>query len=389
MNMKIKYYSLFLFILLANFIYAQEANNDRMKRDIEVAENILATLLKQNVGFGFISNVEGTYIEGHGAMFTIGSGGVVMTGNDVLISGYGSVLDLRDGSKKKVPLDQDSLRTATQNNLKNVMKVFLTDYAQLLSQLKNNEKVLLRYGARHNFGSNVIALSRTNIFTASESDENPQKELTAELSKAVLDDFRSGKLTKAQLEQKIKYTEQSITNKKETDLELLSSIFHRLYQNDLSETFRLYGDPSYEKIEGLGVIFNMNFGSFFGKANYSYSFSTKAGSTVWSASPGQGQNKNKSEEEEISDWQQKMEEAYPDFLETFKQNMIEYGRTVRNLNADELLIFKLDLMNCEDCDMPKEVELAVKKSVLEDYDKNKITLAQAVEKITVKETRNN
>ncbi|MBK7873748.1 MAG: hypothetical protein IPJ74_25355 [Saprospiraceae bacterium] len=80
----------------------------------------------------------------------------------------------------------------------------------------------------------------------------------------------------------------------------------------------------------------------------------------------------------------KLTTAYPKFIEEFKRNVIEYGRTVRKLPANELLIFKLDLNTCEDCDIPDRVEISIKKSVLESYDSNKITMEQALEQITTK-----
>lgn len=402
MNTQIKCYLLFLLLLIAGFSYAQDADNTRMKRDIEVAENILSTLLNQESNY-YGNSVEGTYIEGHGALFTINSGSFISVNgyNKAIVlstdASQNGVYQLGETTGKSVNID--SLNTALQARIKDVMKTFITDYAQLLSQLKPTEKILIRYTRGNRYGDVKVfgltsRLAAVDAQTTVNKDKNKTapdktlKELSAEIMKASVDDYRSGKLTKAQLEQKIKYSEQNVTDKKETDLELLSSIFHRLYQDDLSETFRLYSDPSYEKIEGLGVIFTMNFGGrFFGRAAYSYSFSTRAGDRVWSSSPSQNKKKSDKEEEDDSDWQKKIEESYPDFLETFKQNMIEYGRTVHTLNADELLIFKLDLMNCDDCDIPAAVELSVKNSVLEDYDKNKISIDQAVEKITVKETR--
>ncbi len=378
MNTQIKCYLLFLFILLANFTSAQESGNDRMKRDIEVAENILETLIQGEQNFRINgSTVEGSYIDGHGILFTLGSGSffAIGRGTDIFVAGQGTVYSKKNNTVEK----SDSIAANFYENIKTVMKTFITDYAHLLSQLKPNEKVLLRYG---NSASTSLFKITTNAAVAlSDGSKKNSKELTAEITKAALDEARAGKLTKTQLEERIKFSEQIEGGKRETDLELLSSIFNRLYQGDLSTTYRLIENTDYEKIEGLGAIYKMSFG-YATKGTSSF-FYNSAGGTVWSQE-GLEKKPKVSEEE----WKKEVTEKFPQFLEDFKKNLIEYGRTVKNLNTNELLAFNLRFHFCDECNIPKKVELSVKKSVLEDYDKNKISLSQAVEKITVKETRN-
>ncbi len=377
MNIKPKNYIIFALLFTTNILVAQ---SDRMTRDIEVAENILSTLVQQESNVRFGNNVEGTYIEGHGAMFTIGRGSAVIAGNNVLVYGYGSTLDLRDKDKKKNPIDQDSLRTATQANIKNIMKIFLTDYAHLLGQLKPDEKILLRYGVKNVFSGNAITLSRTSVFTTSEDQENMPQELTAEISKSAIDDYRNGKLTKAQLEERIKFTEKTGNEKKDTELELLCTIFHRLYQGDLSKVAHMMRMPHYEKIEGLGAVLNMDFGMLVEGVGNNTIYYFEGRDLVRPLRKRTEDDKNVEIEDE-----EDLKERYAQFKEGFLENIIEYGRTVKNLMPDEVLLFKLDIAHgCVECGLPSAVELSVKKSVLEDYDKNKISLEQAIEKITVK-----
>jgi len=356
-----------------------------MKRDIEVAENILATLLKQDGSWGFSNSVEGTYIEGHGAMFTIGNGLHIISGEDVVIFGYGQSYDLKSsGTTKKAQstsINRDSLQTAVFNKVKNAMKTFLTDYAYLISQLKPNEKILLRYGAANKFGGAATTFYSASLATTASSEKNLQKELTAEVTKATLDDFRNGKLTKAQLEERIKFIEQTAGNERDTELELLSSILNRLYQNDLSKTFDMIGQPSYEKVEGLGAIFNMRFGLLTREVGNNMIYYLRDSDLVT-----QLRIREKNEHNETS--KEDLKKRYNEFLADFSKNVIEYGRTVKALGTNDLFIFKLDMSACPECGIPDKIELSIKKSVLEEYDKNKITLAQAVEKITVKEARN-
>ncbi len=389
MNTQFKNYVMICLLLLAGTGYAQNVDNTRMKRDIEIAENILSTLISQESNSRMGNSVEGTYIEGNGVLFTIGGSSfyTLSYGQGLSVNGYVIAPAPRaKGQGQQVTkntINRDSLNDKFYADIKKVMQTFITDYAYLISQLQPTEKVLIRYGQNGQFSNFVLAGTPKawGFNTDEDNNSTPPKELTAEITKTNLDEFRSGKLTKAQLEQRIKFTEKTSTAKKDAELELLSSIFNRLYQNDLSETFRIFGNPSYEKIEGIGAVFNLNFGRFFG-ADRAYALYSRLGI--------RSENKvetttSKPEPTEAENLQQ-IKADYPKFMEGFKQNVIEYGRTVQNLAANELLIFKLNLPECADCGIPESVEVSVKKSVLEEYNKNKITLEQAIQQVKTKTT---
>ena len=60
--------------ILTQATHAQQYDEDRMKRDIEVAENVLATLIKREMGdertfFGL--DVKGSYQPGYGVTFRL------------------------------------------------------------------------------------------------------------------------------------------------------------------------------------------------------------------------------------------------------------------------------------------------------------------------------
>lgn len=395
MNTQFKSYVIICLLLLAGTGYAQNVDNTRMKRDIEIAENILSTLIGQETNARMGNSVEGTYIEGNGVLFTIGGSSFynLSYGRDLFVNGYAIATTPASAPSAKGQgqqatkntINRDSLNNKFYTDIKKVMQTFITDYAYLISQLPPTEKVLIRYGQNGQFSNFVIAgTPKAWGFNADqEEDSTPPKELTAEITKTNLDEFRSGKLTKAQLEQRIKFTEKTSTAKKDAELELLSSIFNRLYQNDLSETFRIFGNPSYEKIEGIGAVFNLNFGRFFGAGGV-YTLYTK--DRLGARSGNKIETTTSKPEPTETENLQRIKADYPKFMEGFKQNMIEYGRTVQNLAANELLIFKLNLPECADCGIPESVEVSVKKSVLEDYNKNKMTLEQAIQQVKTKTT---
>src|ERR1700754_732404 len=78
--------------------------------------------------------------------------------------------------------------------------------------------------------------------------------LSVEATKADLTSFRQGKITRDQLMAKIKVINTVSSEKSEPDMELLSSIFNRLYQADLSKTYYVQGNPYYERLTDFGAI---------------------------------------------------------------------------------------------------------------------------------------
>lgn len=384
-------------LLLVGISYAQET---RMKRDIEVAENILATLIQQETDSRFGSGIEGTYIEGQGALFTISKGSFLSYGytiaglrkDGVVVGRASKDRDRADAPLSPMPerweINVDSMNEVMHEQLKAAMKTFMRDYAHLLTELTPNEKVIVRYNNDRQFPAMVYTTgSATGFFNAKEKeDKETLKEITAEVEKASIDQYRNGQLSAKQFEERIKFKELTTSNKSYADLELLSSIFNRLYQRDLTESFRIFGSPRYEKIEGLGVIYTMKFGE---QSSILAGFPNEAiivynGRVTREQDVPRDKRSEAAESKAEKDEDHQAAEKYPGFIEGFKENIIEYGRTVKSLTAAEVLIFKINLDTCYECDIPANVELSIKKSVLEAYDKNEISLEQAIAKITMK-----
>src|SRR5258708_7584304 len=81
---------------------------------------------------------------------------------------------------------------------------------------------------------------------------------------------------------------------------------------------------------------------------------------------------------------QKVTELYPVFENEMKESMLDYGRTLKSLKDDEMLVLNIKLTRCEGCGIPKSVELSVKNSVLQEYNAGKITKEAASARINVK-----
>ena len=62
-----------------------------------------------------------------------------------------------------------------------------------------------------------------------------------------------------------------------------------------------------------------------------------------------------------------VDEMYDEFLDGLKENIIEYGHLLKSLKSTEMIVFNASLTECNDCKMPEEIELTVKKSVIDQY----------------------
>ncbi len=363
-------------------------NEERMMRDIEVAENVLATLIKQELEqqrtiFGL--DVDATYQPGYGVTFRVPSESSMpfavfnlaprdMGGNTTIISDGGtyrysfrtdgapeppSVADnsvsLTDRLRARDEGRADSTRTAYNTCIIRAAQNFIVDYGEFLSQLAPDERIVVtNQSDRMNFYFNRGSRSRIVV-------EGMIADVAA---------FRQGKITREQAIKRLKVLNTEISDRKEADLEMLSSIFSRLYRPDLSRTYFTEGNVYYERLLDFGAVFYMRVLSSSQTAPNRFLLPTVGLDNL---------------DQEARD--KKVAELYPAFESELRENILEYGRTIKSLEDDENLVFKIVLTRCAGCGIPDTLELSVRASVLKDFNSGKIDKHSALKKITVKKSR--
>jgi hypothetical protein len=370
---------------------AQSIDADRMKRDIEVAENVLATLIKhemsqQQAFFGM--DVRGSYQPGHGVTFRLPPdhfmpfGIVSFSENEmrraaVIAEGNGYRYSISsDGNgrtngsphndapgaddaiklKEKSELSADSIRAAYNERVILAAKNFILDYGDFISQLAPNEKIVVtNQGDQHRFFFNTGKRTRISV-------EGTRADVTA---------FRQGKVTRDQAAKKLTVLNTESLDTREPDMEMLSSIFSRLYRPDLSKTYFIDGNVYYERLKDFGTIFYMQMVSSMERNLNRFAIPTL-------------QLENLTQEER----DKKVAELYPAFEREIKQNILEYGRTVKSLKDDESLIFNISLTRCTGCGIPSTLELGIKSSILKDFGAGKIDQNAAMKQFTIKRGTN-
>lgn len=388
--------SVLVLVMGAHVATAQKIDDERMRRDISVAENVLGTLIKQqfsNQRTFFPLEIKGNYQPGYGVTFslpadyttpiafTIGSGmqnGVVVysdefeepatidirgseDGSDdrAVVNGR-STYKLKEKTKGRTRIDMDSIRDSYNLKVIEAAKEFILDYSDMISQLGAQERIVVTNQGnqpRAWVGQYFNAPNRTH--------------LSIEALKSDIAQYKAGKLTRAQANAKIKVVNTESTNAIEPDLELLSSIFSRLYRVDLSKTYFTEENIYYERLKDYGVIYYMQVYSSSERDYKRFDMPTLNLQDVDQAT------RNK-----------KVGELYPAFERELKENVLEYGKTVKSLKDDEVLIFQVRLTRCASCGIPSSVEISVKGSVLKDLNTGKLDKNAALAKIVVKKGEN-
>lgn len=385
-------------LMSAGSAIAQKLDEERMQRDIAVGENVLGTLIKQqfnNQRTFFPLEIRGSYQAGYGVTFslpadfttpialTIGSGsgdmfiynneppGVqvyssdqVRTNelrNDAARSSEGSV-SLRDRTRERKMLDMDSVRDAYNLKVIEAAKTFLVDYGDMIAQLAPNEKVIIS-----NQGN------QPRVWVGQYFNAPKRSHLSIEALKSDLTQFRQSKITRDQALAKIKVVNTETVEAVEPDLELLSSIFSRLYSQDLSKTYFTGDNVYFERLKDFGVIYYMQLYSGIERGDYSrrYVMPTLGLDNV---------------DQETKD--KKVKEMYPKFEQELKDNILEYGRTLKSLKDEEVLVFQIAMTKCEGCKIPSSLELSIKGSVLKEFSTGKIDHNAALGKFSIKKGDN-
>jgi hypothetical protein len=159
------------------------------------------------------------------------------------------------------------------------------------------------------------------------------------------------------------------TSAEETDpdLELLSSIFSRLYRVDLSKTYYTNENVYFERLKDFGAIFYMTVYS-----------SEETDYKKWRMPTQNTDNMDQAARDK------KVTELYPLFEKDIKENLLEYGRTVRSLKDNESITVNIRLTKCKDCGIPSTLELAVKNDVIKQFNTGQLSKEAALAKISVK-----
>jgi hypothetical protein len=418
-----------LLILPKANIHAQKVDEQRMERDIKVAEGVLGTLIKQQFEtrrMFFPLDIKGSYQPGFGVTLRLpvdytlpvsfafsgdapdvvwmdgnmhgnfaysftppmpGRGGwdeeqireAQKQANEAMKQAKVLEQQSRELSEQSRGLaernDQlrgrarsgmrqgntDSLRTIFNEKVITSAKDFLVDYGDMISQLAPDERIVIT-----NRGEQPRAW--VNQYYTS-----PKRSyLTIEMNKSDMLAHKQGKLSREQAMSKVKVVNTESVATAEPDLELLSSIFNRLYRPDIATTFFTDEGIYVERLKDYGAVYYMKV----------YSSNQSRNSELFNMPTAKLSDVDQAARDK------KVKEMYPAFEKELKENILEYGRTVKSLADSELLVFNVRITRCTGCGIPSSLEVSVKGSVLKELSAGKISKEVAKGKMTIKKGAN-
>jgi hypothetical protein len=250
----------------------------------------------------------------------------------------------------------DSTRDAYNAKVIDAVKTFLLDYGDMISQLSADEKIVIT-----NQGN------QPRVWVNQFFNSPKRTHLSVEATKSDISAYRQGKLSRDQALSRIKVVNTETVTEVEPDLELLMSMFNRLYRPDLSKTYFTENNIYYERLKDFGAIFYMNVYSAIETSRGFFRMPTINEYDL-----------------DLDSRNKKVKELYPVFEKELKENILEYGRTVKSLGNDEVLVFQVRLTRCPSCEIPSTLEYTVKGSVLKDYNAGKVEKNNALSKISLK-----
>lgn len=388
----------FLFVVSVGSTMAQKVDEERMNRDIAVAENVLTTLIKQqfdNQRMFFPLEVRGSYQSGYGVTFTLPADYTtaiaisIPQSRSMIIEGPNDLApvvsynfremeeelvrsdeekarsnSLKDNAREKQLQKRrdelDSTRNVYNAKVIEAVKTFLVDYGDMISQLGPNERIVVT-----NQGN------QPRVWVGHYFNAPKRTHLSIHAMKSDIAAFRQGKISRDQALAKIKVVNTETSNEVEPDLELLVSMFNRLYRVDLSKTFFTENNIYYERLKDFGAIFYMTVYSSSEVARDRFRMPTVGESAM-----------------DLAERNKKVKELYPIFEQDLKENILEYGRTVKSLGDDEVLVFQVKMTRCPECAIPSSLEYTVKGDVLKNYSSGKLDKKSALSQISIKKGPN-
>lgn len=359
---------------------AQSIDEERMNRDIKVAEKVLAELFRSTKDSRSLytvqetSSIRGTYIPGYGVLFRVPqlfytniSDGVVYVNSDgkkrvmqdrVIVSNIGQyksgqtvywldkqamllepvVLRGRVQKRKKVRgISIDSVINGRREKALGLIKSFLGDYSSLLSQLSGNDKIVVTY-------DRVLNMERLFRRRPEMNDKN---------SFAVSVAYKDVKNSQGKnLGKKMTVAPLTIEQKDRMQFNVFKRILDELFErrNTDRKSFYRSGRSSYTYLKNFGVIYDIRLRKPRKNRKHVGYYVNGEGTVIVNGGVIKkddnrltGKERREKRDKERTEYKKIVENAYVKLEKDLKKHMVDYGRTLRSLGPNQVLMFNVRL----------------------------------------------
>lgn len=397
-------------IFFQTMLPAQELDTQRLERDIDIAQSILAKLFGseeseymhihhlRNSRFIASSPKEsgiGYYVKGQGVVLQVNTPtknwAIGKIGRDsYVINDQENDLDVETTAPEVTPkLDKETI--------KKLMGEFFYKYADLIGQLKPEDKIILVYDE---------SIDDPVTYTFPKGKENTaQIKIIGEIDRQSIADLKSGKLSEPDFVKKIVFHEAQIEKKNAFEFDIFSGILKTLFREGSSENVRCDEDVDFNYIDGFGVNYYLSlrtrqdseFHDFLGDGYNVY----LRGRTlrILNEDKNVSMSVSSNKKRELEDFKasldslqevesKKIQMALDEIEPKLQEYIIEYGRTLKTLKPDEVLVINVRInpwVHPFAQEEEKEIlmRLSVKKPVLTAYDNREISLEEAKTKVEI------
>lgn len=372
----------FILLLLISFwLKAQDVDLERRDRDISTASDILETLLKKNRFYGKSKKrpfVQGVYKENEGIIFSIlgyESHSVIFFNSKTSFKKNGRIIKKQkitnkgvsityaNGKKVKMTIEEynDSLKAQYFQKIQNLTEEFITNYSELLNGVSANDSIKFIYQATLR-----PTIYRRSIYRKAQNIAP----IEISIAKKDLDTFISDnkKEIKTKIVKNIIKLEENYFQEFVLTYDILQNKMNGYLNTKVPIDFAL---DEFNYVRGLGVTFWLGNEFYRGRRT----------STIYRG------NRKSSIKENGIDNPKSTQEAFEKFKEKMTKDIVEYGRTLKNIQNDEFIFVKIPnlnaLSNFPNC--PKNLEFIISKSMLNEYNQQKLSLEEVMKKVEVKE----
>ncbi len=314
-----------------------------MARDLHVAGKVLEKLFAESPAINmYAGNIEGRYARDYGVILTIGGSYGIRPGK-VLYPADGSPT-----SPEKAPAPD------YQKEIQQVVLTFLADYSQVIGQLKPADRIMvLVKSPDYQYRADTLANTTGHRDT-----------MTIEMLKKDHLAYMQGQIDRNELVRRIKIASSQNGYR---DLTLFATMLATAFDRDFTTNYFINNPPAYKYLAGLGALYDCKVYS-----------STNMGDGYYIPAINQGGLTG----QERNDWVQKV---YPKFITDMKAAMLKYGRTVSSLKPEEKLILQITLTRCDNCSIPRKVQLSIPQKALQAFNTGQISRDKALQLIEIKE----
>lgn len=316
----------------------------------------------------------------------------------------------------------DSLRVVFYENNKQVIRDFFANYADAIAQLQDDDRIQVMISHRGSTLSYAFVSSNSRIHSTT---QNP---LRAEVRVGDIVAYRTGKLSIDAFHDKITFSEIDPTSNNNKELQVMRGVFDSALKNNKESRFQLFRDTQGVLLTNYGAMFSLDVGVerevFLGSLNpsnissvevlkkddgsetvillkdstrivlpttvrehqvagYVSSTTARAGTpkgVVTIAERPSDIRAQVVEGEYIS-----FEESMDKLITQVSALLLDYGRTLRSLKADENVLVTINQStSANDPDVPNRVEIEVDVTTLREFDRGAINRDEAMRRLEVR-----